>query len=192
VWDPALFVLEHHVDDSLYLCDRSSDTIFFVPTDWRRVESGDVDPESARLFLVARGEADSQLVKVNDLRRDDRSNWRMPTLEEIDLVFLLNQEMKFLPPEQYLWSGDQTMDGERLVARMHHSVDDLDARLNPIGVRKVLSGNAATPGYFVSSMPPLGVRNHRANYDASFPALLIRVSQGEAEGFAVGISGTAE
>jgi len=98
-------------------------------------------------------------------------------------VFLVNQRRAFIPPEQYVWSGDHTMDGERLVVRMHHSVDDLDARLNRIGVRKVLAANAMTAGYFVSSMPPLGVRNHRANFDASFPALLIRVSQGAAETF---------
>ena len=182
-WDPTLYVLEHHVDDSLYLCDRSSDTIVFVPTDWRRVESGAVDPESARLFLVTRGEADSLIGKLNDLRRDNRSNWRLPTLEEIDLLFLVNRQRAFIPPEQYVWSGDHTMDGERLVVRMHHSVDDLDARLNRIGVRKVLAANAMTAGYFVSSMPPLGVRNHRANFDASFPALLIRVSHGAAETF---------
>ena len=183
-WDPTLYVLEQHVDDSLYVCDRSSDTIFFVPTDWRRVESGAVDHESARLFLVARGEADSLIVKVNELRRDNRSNWRLPTLEEIDLVFLLNRQRAFLSPEQYLWSGDQTMDGDRLVVRMHPSEKDLDARLNPIGVRKVVASNEVTAGYFVSSMPPLGIRDRRGNFDASFPALLIRVSQGAAEAFA--------
>lgn len=192
VWDPTQYVLEHHVDDSLYLCDRSGDTIFFVPTDWRRVESGAVDPESARLFLVTRSEADTQVVKVNELRRDDRSNWRLPTLEEIDLVFLLNQKWGFLSPEQYAWSGDQTMDGERLVVRMNDSAKDLDARLNPIGVRKAPAANGAPAGYFVLSMPPLGVRNHRANFDASFPGLLIRVSQGAAEGFAVGVGATVE
>jgi hypothetical protein len=183
VWDPTRFVLEHHADDSLYLCDRSSDTIYFVPTDWRRVESGAVDPESARLFLVTRGEADSLIATVNDHRRDDRSNWRLPTLDEIDLVYLLNRRSAFLPPEQYVWSGDQTLDGERLVVRMRDSNDDLDARLNPIGVRRVVAANAAATGYSVSSMPPLGVRDRRGKYDATFPALLIRVSPGAAEAF---------
>jgi hypothetical protein len=124
---------------------------------------------------------------VNDLQRDNRSNWRLPTLEEIDLVFLLNQQRAFLSPEQYVWSGDQTMDGERLVVRMHSSEKDLDARLNPIGVRKVVASNGVTAGYFVSSMPPLGIRDRRGNFDASFPALLIRVSQGSAEAFSVAL-----
>ena len=188
VWDPTLYVQEQHVDDSLYLCDRASDTVFFVPTDWRRVESGAVDHESARLFLVARGEADSLIVKVNDLRKDNRSNWRLPTLEELDLVFLLNQQRAFLSPEQYVWSGDQTMDGERLVVRMHSSAKDLDARLNPIGVRNVVASKGVTAGYFVSSMPPLGIRDRRGNFDASFPALLIRVSQGAAEAFSATVN----
>lgn len=191
-WDPTLYVLEGHVDDSLYLCDRSSDRIFFVPTDWRRVESGAVDPESARLFLATRAEGDSQLANLNELRRDNRSNWRLPTLEEIDFVFLLNQRHAFLSPEQYVWCGDHTMDGERLVARMHPAAKDLDTRLNPIGVRKVAGSNGAAAGYFVLSMPPLGVRNHRANFDASFPGLLIRVSQGAAQEFAIGFGGTDE
>ena len=184
-WDPARYVLEHHIDDSLYLCDRSSDTIFFVPTDWRRVESGAVDAESARLFLVTRAEADTQIATLNDHRSNNRSNWRLPTLEEFDLVFLLNQTTAFLPPHQYVWTADHTTEGERLVVRSGDTDVDQDARLNPIGVRTVLASSVATPGYFVSSMPPLGVRNHRANFDASFPALLVRVSRGGAESFRV-------
>jgi hypothetical protein len=185
-WDPARYVLEHHFEDSLYLSDRSSDTIFFVPTDWRRVESGAVDAESARLFLVTRGEADGQIATLNDHRSNGRSNWRLPTLEEFDLIFLLNRTMAFLPPHQYVWTADHTTEGERLVVRIDDSEVDRDARLNPIGKRTVLAAGAPTAGYFVSSMPPLGVRNRRANFDTSFPALLIRVSRGGAESFQVG------
>jgi hypothetical protein len=190
VWDPTRYVLERHIDDSLYFCDRSSDTVFFVPTDWRCVESGAVDPASARLFLVTRGEADSQIATLNGHGTDNRSNWRLPTLEEIDLVFLLNLRKAFLPPEQYVWTADHTSDGERLVVQMRPTNADADARINPIGVRKVLASNVATTGYFVSSMPPLGVRGRNGNFDTSFPALLIRVSPGAAELFSVLLSET--
>ncbi len=183
LWDPTRYVLEHQFEESLYLYDRSGDTILFVPTDWRRVESGAVDPESARLFLVTRGEADGLITTLNGRRIDNRSNWRLPTLEELDLVFLLNLRVAFLPPDQYVWSADHTSDGERLVVRMGSSNNELDHRLNPIGVRKILASNVVTAGYFVSSMPPLGVRDRRGKFDTSFPALLIRVSQGAAELF---------
>jgi len=144
-----------------------------------------VDAESARLFLVTRGEADNQIATLNDHRSNNRSNWRLPTLEEFDLVFLLNRTTAFLPPHQYVWTADHTTEGERLVVRIGDSDVDLDARLNPIGKRTVLLSGVPTPGYFVSSMPPLGIRNHRNNFDASFPALLIRVSRGGAESFRI-------
>jgi hypothetical protein len=90
-----------------------------------------------------------------------------------------------------VWTADHTKEGERLVVRMRHpNGGDLDPRLNPIGVRKVLASNAVAAGYFVSSMPPLGVRDRRGNFDASFPALLIRVSRGAAEQFSLALNVT--
>ncbi len=182
VWDPTTYVTEHYVEHSLYLCDRSSDTVIFVPTDWRRIGNG-VDAESARLFLATRSEADNQITALNNHRRDDRDNWRAPTLEELDLVFRLNLEMGFLPHGQFVWTADHTSDAERVVAQMSSAVDGGDRRLNPIGVRKVAGASADANGYFVSSMPPLGIRDRRGRYDASFQALLLRVSQGAAEAF---------
>ncbi len=182
VWDPTTYVTEHGVEHSLYLCDRSSDAIIFVPTDWRRIGDG-VDAESARLFLATRSEADNQLAALNKHRKDGRDNWRAPTLEELDLVFRLNLELGFLPHGQFVWSSDHTTDGERVVAQMTNAVDGGDRRLNPIGVRKVVGTNANAIDYFVSSMPPLGIRDRRGRYDASFQALLVRVSQGAAQSF---------
>jgi hypothetical protein len=184
-WDiRRLYVTEHALEDSVYLCDRASDTVFYIAPDWRKVSTGEVDADTARLFVFTRGEADRQTTAFNEQLRDKRTNWRLPTLDEFDFLVLWNRQANLLPSDFYVWTDDRAEDGSRLVARTCASEEHDEPKVKVVGMRSVVGGETPPAMYLFSTTTLLGNKDARGHYDTSFRALVVRVSKGGAETFA--------
>lgn len=131
-WSTA-FVLEKRQGDMTYICDLSSDLLFTIPVDNRCGNT-----ELMSLFRETRVEVARQL----------RPNGRPPTLDEMDLLYLINEAIPFADPFGYYWLSDKGEDGRPLLVSFGIS-DGHDNRIAMIGTRPLIKEEGAMRGYTV-------------------------------------------
>jgi hypothetical protein len=81
----ADFIFEGRKDETTFLYDIATDLLFTIPVDNRSATY-----ETRLLF---------QLSAKDAFKEKDHNNWRAPTLDEFDLLYMINEEIPFADVE---------------------------------------------------------------------------------------------
>jgi len=169
-------------EDARFICDLASDAVFWVMFDMQSTDVEDGHAEMSRLFQFNRSGAALQIETVNAGGQHGRKNWRPPTLEEFDMLVLLQARNPILDPKGYYWSSDRTEAGAWLLINASPGVGDGSRSLELIGKRELKNSTTTGSEYSVFASKLADQPGYTAE-SLQFRAYLVLVSHGKAEEF---------
>jgi len=136
-WSTA-FVVEDRNGDMTTFYDMAYDLKFSIPVDNRCGNS-----ELMSLFQISP-------VDMERENKKGKKSFRAPTLDEFDLLYIINEGIPFADPFGYYWSSDWS-EGNRPLCVVFGAIkeEEVDTRLKMIGQRQPEKEKANVLGYTV-------------------------------------------
>jgi hypothetical protein len=160
-------------DDTILMCDFATDLAWLLP---ELEHVGEVS-----VYRVPQGELDSLLRRHEETSHFERDDWRLPTLEEFDILVSLyasvTKKKRVLKSSEFYWSADSLTGGGQIAVSVGLQPLE-DAHVKYMGKRTVTTKAGRELGYHVYEV----VRPYRpVPIEGQFAAQLVRVLNGKVE-----------
>lgn len=158
-------------ENKLVLCDFAEDRVWVLPD----MKASEMDEGS--IYRVGLNDVSSMLSNISRDNFLEHSNWRTPTLDEFDTLFVVDMRMEsFLIPTEYYWTSDSIVGGGAIVVSNGHEVFE-DERVRHLGFRTVMLKAGKKEGYHIFEIIQ---KQGRLLRDELFTAQFVIVSTGSA------------
>lgn len=171
-----------HDGDATVICDLAADCVYWSLIDVPRIIGTPEFVDFRTTFMFTRAEAQRQIEQVNTEARRGRQDWRAPTLDEFDQLFLLHERVPIFETSAYYWSSDKTDTGSWILVSTERDAGSTSDTREVIGTREGVLRKDGSKGYSVFAVPLAGQAGFTAR-SLEGRAYLILVSHGDAYEF---------